>query len=149
MEKLVCSASDFTQMLEDTLNDGAVVPLCVTGTSMRPFLLEGRDTVWLSRCCSEDIKRGSIVLFRRSDGTLVLHRIRRVKSDGELTVNGDAQSWCEAVEASRVIAVVRYIERNGSKINCAGGGFRFRSEIWQLSKPCRPFLLKVWRKLTK
>ncbi len=147
MEKMVCSASEFTQMLENILNDDAVVPLCVTGTSMRPFLLEGRDTVWLSRFAAEDLKRGDMVLFKRSDGTAVLHRIRKVMSDGNLLMNGDAQSWCETISASQVIAVVQYIERGGKKFSCADKNFRLRSEMWQLSKPARPLLLKIWRKL--
>lgn len=146
MEKIVYSTDQFTDLFKDMINDGASVPLGVTGTSMRPFLVQDRDVVWLRACRQDDLKRGSIVLFKRNDGSVVLHRIRKVLKDGTLFMNGDAQTWCEKTTASSVLAVVVQIERNSEKIDCSEREFVFKSELWQLAKPVRPLLLKVWNR---
>lgn len=149
MEKIVYSTAEIADTLEDMIKDGATVPLCVSGTSMRPFLLEGRDVVWLGECKPVDFKRGRILLFKRNDGTLVLHRIRKVLQDGSLLMNGDAQTWCETILQTQAIACVSEIERPGKKTSCESFAFKLRSEIWQLLMPLRSLLLRFWRKLFK
>ena len=41
-----------------------VLPLVITGNSMSPFLVHGRDTVYLSRL-SRPARRGDMMLYRR------------------------------------------------------------------------------------
>ena len=74
--------------LVDILSTGAVFPLLVTGSSMIPFLREGRDTVFLRK--PDRLHRGQIVFFRRKSGEFTLHRIRKIYKDGRLLSNGDA-----------------------------------------------------------
>lgn len=143
MEKLVCSSAEFAEAFENTIKDGGCVPLVVTGSSMNPFLIDGRDTVWLRACTNADFKRGKILLFKRKDGSLVLHRIRKALPDGELLMNGDAQSWCEKIKRNQAVAVVSDIERDGIKKPCGS------KAVWHISKPLRPYIMRVWRKLKK
>ena len=56
----------------------AVVP--ITGTSMLPLLKEGRDLVELESCSQERLKKGDVVLYKKNDGTLVLHRIIKTEN---------------------------------------------------------------------
>ena len=143
MEKLVCSSAQFAETVEKAINDGGCVPLVVTGNSMNPFLKDGKDVVWLKKCGESDFKRGKILLFKRENGALVLHRVRNVLSDGELLMNGDAQYWSEKISKSRVIAVVTQVERNGQKKPCGS------NTLWHVLKPFRPLIMRVWRKLKK
>ena len=66
----------------------AVVP--IKGTSMWPLLKEGKCRVKVTAAEGKILKKGDIVLYRRKDGTLVLHRIMKVEEDG-FRVCGDHQ----------------------------------------------------------
>ncbi len=143
------SSAQFVENFKDIINDGGCVPLIVTGNSMLPFLANGRDTVWLSACKNEDLKKGKILLFERDNGNLVLHRVKRLLSQDKLEMNGDAQYWCETIKKEQVIAAVSHIEKNGKKISCNSIMYIIRVRLWQALKPLRPLIFKVWRKLTK
>lgn len=149
MEKLICSSAEFAEIIEETIKAGGCVPLVVTGNSMKPFLRDGKDTVWLKACTESDYKRGKILLFRREDGKIVLHRVRKVLPDGELLINGDAQYWCENIKKEQAVAVVAYIEKNGKKKSCNSLIYRIRTEVWQLLKPLRPYIFRIQRIIKK
>ena len=125
------------------------MPLIVTGNSMRPFIKDGRDTVWLEACKDSDYKRGKILLFRREGGKFVLHRVRKVMPDGTLVMNGDAQYWCESIKKEQVLAVVTYIETNGKKRSCNSMRYKFGIEVWQILKPLRPWIFRAQRIIKK
>lgn len=149
MEKLICSSAEFVGIIEDTVNNGGSMPLIVTGNSMNPFLKDGKDTVWLEACTETSFKRGKILLFRREDGKIVLHRVRQVMSDGVLVINGDAQYWCENIKKEQVLAVVTCIEKNGKKKSCDSLIYKIKIEAWQLLKPLRPLIFRVQRKIKR
>ncbi len=149
MEKLICSSAEFVGLIEETVGSGGTMPIVVTGNSMRPFLKDGEHTVWLERCTDSDFKRGRIFLFRRTNGKIVLHRVRKVRPDGVLVMNGDAQNWCENIEKNQVLAVVTHIEANGKKKPCKSLFYRMRTEIWQLLMPVRPFVFRIVRKIKR
>lgn len=149
MEKIICSPTEFVGIIEETVNKGGSMPLVVTGNSMNPFLKDGKDTVWLEACTETSFKRGKILLFRREDSKIVLHRVRNIKADGTLIMNGDAQYWCEDIKKEQALAIVTYIEKNGKKISCNSLKYKIRIEVWQILKPLRPFIFRVYRKLKK
>ena len=133
--------------LENVLKSGCEFPLRVTGHSMRPFLKEKRDTVWLISCDSPKI--GQIVLFRRSDGHFVLHRVRKIRKDGSLTVNGDAQTWTETIRKDQVIARVTAVARDGKRKSCGSFSVRLRDALWYPTRPIRPFIFKAYSLIRK
>ncbi len=139
MDKMICSAAEIADSLEKTINDGGCVSLFVTGNSMNPFLKDGRDTVLLEKPAEKDFVRGRILLFRRENGALILHRIRRVLPDNKLLMNGDAQYWCETVDKSQAIAVVTKIYRDGKEIPCG------KNTLWHILKPLRPFIFRAYK----
>lgn len=147
MEKMIYSSAEFAEIIEDTVKSGGIVPLIVTGNSMRPFMHDGKNTVWLRACKETDFKRGEILLFRRTGGAIVLHRIRKVSDDGNLIMNGDAQYWCESIKKEQALAVVEFIETNGKKKACSSLLYRAKIEMWQLLKPLRPYIFAVHRRL--
>lgn len=147
MEKLFCSTTEFAETIEEIIKDGGCVPLVVTGSSMEPFLKDGRDIVWLRTCTKSDFKCGRILLFKREDGSMVLHRIRKVLRDDELLMNGDAQFWCEKTNKNQAVAVVSHIERSGKKISCDSFLYKTKSKVWHILKPLRPLIMRVQRRL--
>ncbi len=149
MEKIEFSTSEISASLEEIINAGGSFTLCVSGSSMNPFLVHGRDFVKLKKCRPQDIKKGRILLFRRSSGELVLHRVKRVLSDGSLIMNGDAQVWCETVSPDTVIAAVSDIECKGKAFSCRSVKYRTKVFLWQLLFPVRSMIFRVRNKLKR
>ena len=90
----------------------AVVP--TKGTSMWPLLKEGKCRVKVTAAEGKILKKGDIVLYRRTDGTLVLHRIMKVEEDG-FRVCGDHQ-WKldEKVQEEQILAIAQGFFKNGN-----------------------------------
>ena len=147
MDRLVVSGEEFAPVLHEILASGGTASIVVSGSSMRPLLKAGRDTVYLRTCTEKDLRRGQILLFKRPDGKLILHRIRSVLPNGQLVMNGDSQAWCETISYNRVIAVVSSFERKGQHISCNSARFRFWNQFWYPTRVLRPVLFKLWHNL--
>lgn len=131
------------------LNEGKQAPLNVTGNSMLPFLKHGRDRVLLEAFVSP-AKTGDILLYRRSNGLFVLHRV--VKCDGnKLWFAGDIQSVVEGpLDESCVIGKVIKACRNGKWIESGDFEWDFFEKAWIKTLPRRHLLVKahlIYRKI--
>ncbi len=149
MERLDCSAYAVAGSIEEMIKSGATVPVYISGNSMNPFLVSRRDVVYLKSFCDADLKKGSILLFRRNDGQLVLHRMQGFVSDCKLQVVGDGQVECETIYKAQVVAVVSDIERKGKKFSSDSLKWKTVSFFWQLLMPLRPVIMRIWRKSNK
>ena len=99
------------QLLE-LLEDTEAVPLVISGSSMAPFLVHGRDTVYLSKV-KYPLKKGDMILYCRDNGAYILHLICRAEG-GTYTLVGDAQTRLEpGVRQDQVLAVVSAVCRKG------------------------------------
>lgn len=140
-------ALQYGDELVDLINSGAKMPILITGSSMLPFLKEGRDTVWLTK--EENFHRGQILFFRRSNGMFILHRIRKIYPDGRILVNGDAQTWCEIVHPKQAVAVVCAIGRDGKIIGADSLLLKIRDFIWYPTRPIRLVIFRIYAMLKK
>lgn len=147
MEKLNCSAYSVAGSIEEMIKSGATVPVYISGNSMNPFLVSRRDVVYLKCFDGSDLTKGKILLFRRKDGQLVLHRLYRKLSDGKLQVVGDGQVQLEKIDKAQVVAVVSDIERKGRKRSAGSLGWKAVDFFWRLLMPIRPLIMRVWRRL--
>lgn len=149
MEKIDFSTSEISASLEEIISEGGHFTLCVSGSSMNPFLVHGRDSVRLIKCRPQDLKKGRILLFKRNTGELILHRIKQVLSDGSLVMNGDAQFWCETISPLQAIAAVSEIECKGKVVSCKSLKYRTKIFLWQLLFPLRPLIFRAVNKLKR
>ena len=67
----------FLDAVKEIVREGRDVPVTITGNSMSPFLVHGRDRVLLSRI-TRPLQKGDMVLYQRKGGQYVMHRIRRI-----------------------------------------------------------------------
>ena len=120
----------------------AVVP--ITGTSMLPLLKEGRDLVELESCSQERLKKGNVVLYKKNDGTLVLHRIIKTENGEFFTVLGDHQfKNAERVNKNQIIAVACGFFIKGRYVTEKTRWYRMYKKIWLCNLNFRRIILAV------
>ncbi len=136
-------------VIYELVQSGASVPLEVTGSSMMPFLKPNSDVVWLKKSTEDSFSFGNILLFERADGSIVLHRIRKVLKDGRLVMNGDSQPWCETVCREQVIACVYKIRKGGKSVSCNSLLYKLKNILWYPTLHFRPFMKKIKHKFRR
>ena len=120
----------------------AVAP--IAGTSMLPLLKEGRDLVELEPCSQERLKKGDVVLYKKNDGTLVLHRIIKTENREFFTVLGDHQfNNAERVNKNQIIAVACGFFIKGRYVNEKTRWYRLYKKIWLCNLNVRRIILAV------
>lgn len=128
-------------MMEEAFRQGLSATIGITGYSMRPLLWPKRDSAILSPCDPEALRRGDVVLYRRADGSFILHRIVRA-GEHAYTMAGDAQKELEYdVPKDAVLAVMTGFIRKGKTVSCRKGWYRAFTVLWLLLRPLRPWIL--------
>lgn len=131
---------DLIPLFRERLAAGQCIRFSPRGVSMLPMLQQGIDTVTLSPV-PERLKKYDLPLYRRDDGTYILHRI--VRAGKTYTCIGDNQFVYEpGVRHDQMIAVVTSFSRNGREIPVRNSLYRFYCRIWHYSRPVRHF----WRR---
>ena len=103
--------------IEEALNNDKTFIIPITGTSMRPLLIAGRDTVTLKKC-ENKLEKGDLPLYRRQDGTFVLHRVVGFTGNGDYIMCGDNQFLKEkGITGEQIIGIVTEITRKGKKFS--------------------------------
>lgn len=134
--------------LLDTDEKIEALPLVVTGSSMVPFLVGGRDRVFLSRL-SRPARVGDILLYRRGSGAYVLHRVYRVREDS-FTMVGDAQTELEwPVERRQIFALVTKVQRKDVFFQPGDFWWEFFARVWLRLIPLRPLLIRLYGMMKK
>ncbi len=143
----VIEPEELMSQLPWLLQEAESVPLVISGSSMAPFLVHGRDTVYLSKV-TQPLKRGDMILYRRSTGAYIMHRIVRQR-DGAYDLLGDAQLEIEpGIRPEQVLAVVRTVRRKGKLLRKGSFWWEFFEHVWLLLRPLRPGICRLYSVLT-
>ncbi len=114
----------------------------VHGDSMVPLLQNHRDTVFIEPAGT--YRKRDVVLYRRSNGQLVLHRLLALHGD-TCTVCGDNDFVHETIAVSQILGVMTAFTRNGHTMYTTAWIYRVYSRLWTLSFPTRRLFLKLYR----
>lgn len=131
----------------EMIKNGKCVQLTVTGNSMFPLFAHLRDSVVVKRVGK--YQKYDIVLYLRTNGDLILHRVVDVKDD-ILYICGDNQTLIEyPIFEEQVIGKVVTFTRKNKKYSVNNIFYRVYSKIWCFDMDFRQrmlrFALKVWR----
>ena len=133
----ILAPEELMEPLLALLEETESVPLVISGYSMTPFLLHGRDTVYLSRI-KEPLKRGDMVLYRRDTGAYILHRVYRVEGE-TYTMVGDAQTQLEpGIRKDQMLAKVVAVRRKGKLLKKGDFLWDFFEKTWIGMVSARP-----------
>jgi hypothetical protein len=126
--------------IRSSLAEGKCVTIGPKGTSMLPLIRQGTDYVELSPL-PEKLKKYDLPLYRRPDGTFVLHRI--IKAGTTYTCMGDNQFVPEpGLRQDQMIALVTAFWRGKRRHTTHWWVYRLYCRLWHFSRPVRHF----WRR---
>lgn len=136
------AADAWIQAILPLLEQGYTFQIEPQGMSMFPFLISDRDSVILEQIHGE-LKPLDIVLFRRANGTYILHRIIRFKKSGYDIVGDNETNIEHGVQREQIVAKATAMIRNGKEISCDQFVYRCLSRVWLILLPFRPFLVRI------
>ncbi len=142
MEKKKVRLETLLPAMEETLASGGTVKLPITGTSMLPLLVQGRDFVLLKKPEGK-LQKLDLPFYRRKDGAFVLHRVVKVE-ENTYTMCGDNQWILEpGIEDGQILGIVTHIVRNGKEFPVTSKKYRRYVRIWHSLLPIRKFFVKL------
>lgn len=143
--KLV-NTQEYVSMLRELTEQGKQVSMLISGNSMSPFLMHGRDSIRFQKP-DRKLKKGDMVFFQRKSGQFVMHRIVQVKKDGFYLL-GDAQQGRDKeglIEESQIFARIVGVCRKGRWIGPGDFWWEFFEHVWIRLVPFRRFLINLYR----
>lgn len=144
MELATIPMEEMAALLQTQLSHGGIANLVVTGNSMYPMLFHRRDSVTLATV-SQPLRKGDLILYRRENGTYVLHRIVTKPVKDVFFCAGDNQWAREQVCSSQVIArVIRFV-RKGKQHPVSSLSHRSYVWLWIALFPLRKPLIRLRR----
>ena len=126
------------------------------GISMEPMLREGREQSFIKSipAMGREPRKGDVVLFRRSTGDFVLHRI--VGRKGQVfRIRGDNCMTRELVERKDILGILAGFYRGETYVDCSTDrayrryvrrrrlGFPFRKGVFSLKRWRRGLLRRI------
>lgn len=130
-----------TSSIEQIVQEKGSLLMAAHGNSMWPLLRSGKDPVYLIKPTGA-LRKHDIVLFRRDNGQLVLHRIVAIEKDCRL-VCGDAQSRRKCIHNEQVKTVMRGFYRGKTYIGSDHLLYQIYTRLWCATYPLRVFLLNL------
>ncbi len=139
------SLAELEPTIREKLNSGGTVQIPITGTSMLPLLVQGRDSVILSP--ANEIKINDIIFYKRDDGHFVLHRVIG-KDDKGYILCGDNQ-WVKeyGITDQHIIGVVTEMVCDGVKRKTDDSDYIKYCKRWAKTMPIRKSLVKISSKI--
>ena len=143
-QKQKIAIKEIYPMIKEKIDNGGTVKLPITGTSMLPLLVWGRDTVDIIKC--ENPKKGDIIFYLRDNGQFVLHRIVGVDEEGYVLCGDNQWRLERGIRDHNIIAVVTSITRKGKTFEVTSLPYRIYSKVWMVLIPFRKLILDLSRK---
>lgn len=130
--------------------EGANIPVSfvIRGDSMRPLMRIGRDKVTAVPVYRK-LKKGDIVVFVRSDGNYVCHRIWRIRDDFLVTIGDACYGFDNPMHISQVWGIVTKKERDGKCVKLDSAVSRAYGRLWMSLRRLRIIRRDVKRNFCK
>lgn len=138
-DKVAISVDDLAELISSQLKRNKHVWVTVSGNSMYPLFISGRDEVCLAK--SKRYKRNDIV-FYNNNGVWLLHRIIKINSDVAVCKGDNVNSLEPPIKLNDIVAKVIKFKRKNTVYSTKCFKYRAFVFMWLKMKFTRPFLLK-------
>lgn len=143
-DKRIVDVHKYMPVLRDILAQGKEVSITITGNSMSPFMVHGRDEILISPP-NDPWKKGDMAFFQRTSGQYVMHRICRVEKNGDCFFVGDAQQVIEGpIKQEQIFGKITSVKRKGKWIGPGTFWWEFFEHVWLNIIPLRPVCIKLY-----
>lgn len=133
----------YVNALRALIEEGHEAGMLVSGSSMSPFLVHLRDTVYFRRP-DRPLRAGDIVFYRRDSGQYVMHRILRA-CGGVYDLAGDAQTQLErGVRRDQIFAIITRVKRKGRLVGPGDFWWTFFACVWTKLLVLRPLIVRAY-----
>jgi hypothetical protein len=137
---------EYVSMLKELVEEGHQVSLLISGSSMLPFLIHHRDTIYFQKP-DRELQVGDMVFYRRSNGKYVMHRICRIRPEGFYMI-GDGQKEIEGpLNREQIFGLVTAVKRKGKLIQPGNFWWEFFARVWPRIIPLRGIISRIYSKL--
>ena len=134
-------------LISEQLESGGSVRFSPNGTSMLPFIVQGRDEVVVKKACGR-LKKYDIAFYRRENGSYILHRVVKFDKNKNYIFRGDHQFEYEyGITDSNIIGVVEKVYRRNKCINANSLTYKLWAIFGSLYFRTRNRLYKIKNKL--
>ena len=122
--------AEYDELIREVLASGGEFRLYPRGTSMLPLIRQGIDSVAL-RTLDRPPRKFDILFYRRTDGSYILHRVKKVTKDG-LVLWGDNHTMLEyGVRDDMIIGYAARIFRGETELDCQSLRYKLYLWLWQ------------------
>lgn len=128
---------------EALLLEGRTIQFQLTGYSMYPLFVPGRDQAVVAPIRDVTPRRGAVVLYRRDGGILVLHRVWKCRSDGFYLVGDNEHKIEGPLRRDQIKGILVGIVRKGRYFSVDNLLYRAVSGLWLRLRPLRPQLARL------
>lgn len=120
---------DYEHIIREVLDSGGEFQIYPRGTSMLPLLREGRDWVTLVKTAEPPGSR-DVILYKRKDGSYVLHRILKIEETGYVLCGDNQVQMERGVGLEQVIGVVNVFGLKGRRYTPDSARMKLYSLFW-------------------
>jgi hypothetical protein len=143
---IVLDTKEYVSALRELTEAGQEVSVRIFGSSMVPFLGDGRDEVLIKKP-DRELKVGDVVFFQRDSGRYILHRIWKIKPEGYYIV-GDSQEEIEGpVRQEQIFAYVTRARRKGKWVGPGNFWWEFFEHVWIYMVPVRRVFIRSYTRV--
>ena len=140
-------AQEYIAVLRELIEEGHQVSLLISGSSMSPFLIHHRDTIYFKKP-DRELRVGDMVFYRRGNGKYGMHRIRRIRPEGFYMI-GDAQWEIEGpLQREQIFGLITAVERKGKLIQPGDFWWEFFAKVWLRIIPLRRLIQRIYQVLS-
>lgn len=140
-------AQEYIAVLRELIEEGHQVSLLISGSSMSPFLIHHRDTIYFKKP-DRELRVGDMVFYRRGNGKYVMHRILRIRPEGFYMI-GDAQWEIEGpLQREQIFGLITAVERKGKLIQPGDFWWEFFAKVWLRIIPLRRLIQRIYQVLS-
>lgn len=115
---------------EQVLQEQGYLVYLTSGYSMRPFIRSGEDLVYIRAKGAQRCRVRDVVLYKRDDGTYVLHRIMKVREQDYVMCGDNCWQLEPGIREDQVLGVLTKLIRNGQETDVNAPGYRTLTLLW-------------------
>ncbi len=123
------AVDDMLGAMQAVIDSGGEFRLMPRGTSMLPYLKEGRDSVALVKLTGR-VRKHDILLYRRKNGKYVLHRVTGIGKTGYIMCGDNQTTFEPGITDEQIIGVVSAVWHKEKRIGVFSAQARIYQAFW-------------------